>query len=861
MTEKPLALLINPAPVPNPFSLAYVAAYSRAQGFEAEVLDFALAPPSLAAFTRRLTSRPPCLIGISAYQSSMSQVVALARLCKQACRAPLIIGGPQVPGMPDKGLSALSDIDFLCRGEGEIVFAALLRALSSGGDITAVPGISYKTREGSVCTNPSPAVLPDLDSYPSPYLTEILRPEPGERAILFTSRGCPYQCTFCVTPFLSNRRMRYHSFERVLGEMAFLNSRGVRRFWLADPLFSANRARLVTLLQAIASHGIEAEIWCETRADLVDEELLGLMKRAGVVRLAFGLESSSPEVLENIKKQQEIDQFTKAVQDAKGLGIEVDLLHMYGLPGDTLSSVMHTFEYIRRSGFFFEGNTVGNAYRLYFGSEDSRDPAAHGFIIPDEVLDPRYPPYLSAGSHVRTRGISPAEREQIESRRAAEIELATLVRRFRFYKEAYGLTLREILALPWDTLSLLYTVFGKTRTGPQDYARDPEPPLREVFAQVGESAGCAPELTKLLPSLALDFTLALLSTSGCPLEREEVLEPLLAQVSSSPLYAEATVAFTLTQARWREGSAALQKIFSRFYVKEPYPLPGQLGSAHCRLLALLDVTASPPGEIGWLSEVQTALSSAVPGAIAVPCYWFHGEESVRQYQEWVRPLERKLRIALLGIAQEQPALALRRLYAQDRTLPPLHLLSHETLFLNAQFLPQAEPPTRSLDLACSRIHDERRSTYLSREGRAMISWEAFLADAVASIQLPVPEGSKATGATAQPNVPEVTKTSPVLEADAVRRGPCVAWAEIDGALTCLIKRRVLHVQGSWAAVLRRALDAPTQVSELPFPPQASHEERRKWLAMMLEHEILEPAPSSHKMSMIQVNKMGVTAST
>lgn len=401
----------NPfAPAVTPISLGYLAAALRAAGHAPHVLalgaDTAFSPRALGA---RLGEWRPGLVGFAAYQRNMLEVRALARLAKEAapgCR--VVLGGPQGMFLPDAALAALPEVDFLSRGEGELAVCALADALGAGrfGPAEeAVPGVTSRRPDGSCVTGPSPALPEDLDVHPSPWLDGVLDPARWAESVLLTSRGCPHHCVFCLTPATCQGRMRSHSLERVLEEIAWVARRGSGRLWFADPNFGASKPRLVRLLEGIASRDLGVKMWIEVRAELLDPSLVRLMGRAGVKRVAVGLESASPAVLEGLGKGSDPARVRAAARLALDAGIDVELFSQYALPGERMSDALTTLEFVRACGVAIRGNSNAQQLQLYFGSEVTRRHRELGL----RPLRERLPPYLSIGTEFETEWMSRAD--------------------------------------------------------------------------------------------------------------------------------------------------------------------------------------------------------------------------------------------------------------------------------------------------------------------------------------------------------------------------------------------------------------------------------------------------------------------
>jgi anaerobic magnesium-protoporphyrin IX monomethyl ester cyclase len=461
---KSSVLLVNPCShTRNDIALGYIAAYVAKLGARATIIDFARDRPSLSGFLEILNRERPLLLGIAAYNESMHQVLCLAKLAKELLGSHILLGGPQVPAMPGSALLEMPNIDYLCRGEGEIVTSELLLRLDRGDPVDTVPGIAFRNSLGTIAERPWPTLPDDLDSYPSPYLEGIIAVSPHERALLLTSRGCSFSCRFCVTPFLSQRRVRYHSISRVIEEVRWLYGKGVRSFWIADPLFSVNRKRCLELFDAIAKLGLSLDFWCETRADLLDAQMLSAMKLAGVSKIAMGLESADNQALARMGKGQTLDGFSATVDAIFKEGIQVEFLHMMGNAGDSEPSILSTFDFIRSKGLFFNGNNTGNWNQLYFGSPDTTDPAHSGIRLKPVVQRGSWPKYLSPGSLIEIPHMTNREKRRVERRRISELFLAQMRDCHIKQKESWGLNARASFALPWPEIRNMRRIYQSER--------------------------------------------------------------------------------------------------------------------------------------------------------------------------------------------------------------------------------------------------------------------------------------------------------------------------------------------------------------------------------------------------------------
>lgn len=680
----PGILLVNPCTITeNYISLAYIAAYVKSHGFRADVIDFAIDRPSPLSIQNVCLKQQPILIGIAAYQSTMHKVISAVKMFKKISSAKIILGGPQIPGMPNEGLRQLEDVDFLCRGEGEITTLTLLKGLYKRVKYEDIPGISYKLSDGSVKTNPNPKVPKNLDIYPSPYLQDIINIKPGSLANLLSSRGCPHACKFCITPFLSNRRLRFHSIERVISEILYLNKKGVSRFWFADPTFSSNKARTIRLLNRIIESKVKADIWCDTRTDMVDDNLLSLMKRAGVTKIAYGLETTNEDILKRTDKKLDIGKFQVIIEKTKKYGIEVEILHMIGFPGETFESIISTFNYIRKLGCYFRGNTIGNFYHLYFGSEDCRNPKKAGFIIPQEIS---YPSYLSPGTIFRSQKLSKIDFKKIYLRREREIFLAHSRSQYRKYHKTWGISVKEAFCLPWNLVKILQDIFS-VKDSPE---LNEDKPIDRFFVLAHDSKNAIPicclgVLKNTLNNLSYDFQLLLFSDDYFLLGEKDIANRLFDMLSSSFLY-DATIVFSFKADSWQKKEKMIIRTVRRF---TRYRLPSPIYNVHsnpdesikqrirslCTFICLVDVTSYKSITPTYFNNIYQTLNSV--GVTVLPFFNFKDKDSISIFLKRIKSLgieNMPEKNVMVGLANGSTLKGLNKLYGKNETLIRLPIL-------------------------------------------------------------------------------------------------------------------------------------------------------------------------------------------
>ena len=401
-----LLVEINPfIPPATPISISYIAAFLRKNGFNAKILNVGEKTPfSLRILQNHITQFRPKLVGFSVYQRNIFIVLGMAGYVKSIDpEIKVVIGGPQATFMPSSALESSDAIDFISRDEGEIALLNIAEAIRDGKNNPITPGSSCKCEDRLFHDGPSVESYKDLDEYPSPYLqNDLVDLSNLEEAILFTSRGCPYGCIFCYTPHAFKRKVRFHSIDRVIEEMQWISGKGIKKFWFADPSFSMDIARVDRLMEEILRRDIKAQIWLETRADLINDGLLKKMKEAGVYLVAYGLESASERVLEKLNKNISLEKLENAIHLTQRNGIDVELFTQYGLPNETFADAMKTLQFLKDNQVKIRGNSNSQQMQLYFGTDVFN---CHGeFGIHPLVKDA--PAYISIGKQYETEHLS-----------------------------------------------------------------------------------------------------------------------------------------------------------------------------------------------------------------------------------------------------------------------------------------------------------------------------------------------------------------------------------------------------------------------------------------------------------------------
>jgi radical SAM superfamily enzyme YgiQ (UPF0313 family) len=327
-----ILLLMPPEPFFSPFStaekripigIAYLMEVLARRGHHVEFVDCYLDPEAL--WRSDLWRRPNFdLVGIQANTICLDGVIRLATFWQRLresgrWKGKLVLGGPATATHLD---SFPAWIDHVVVGEGENAILKLADGTSER--------VLREPWNRSLDDLPLPGFEPFL-KLPYDWSSHWL---PGRRLVnLNTSRGCPFECTFCSVSSVWGRQYRAMSAERTVEWMQQVKALGFQAVYFREDNFTLRRDRTVTFCEQVLGRDLRMEWICETRADTLDESVITLMARAGCRAVYIGVESGSDRVLRLLKKGETKGQFRQAFASLRRHGIFTYASFVVGLPG------------------------------------------------------------------------------------------------------------------------------------------------------------------------------------------------------------------------------------------------------------------------------------------------------------------------------------------------------------------------------------------------------------------------------------------------------------------------------------------------------------------------------------------------
>jgi radical SAM superfamily enzyme YgiQ (UPF0313 family) len=324
-----------------PIGLYYLGAFLKEKGFEVSLLnghELELSPQAVEKVLRR---ELPDVVGFSAFNANRVNVLKWARWVKEFLpSAHIVVGGVAATFMSEYFL-AHSEVDFVIRGEGELTFLNLLKALEDKQDLRQIKGLAFK-QEGKIIITPEAEFIEDLDSLPNParYFTY-------NHVLL--GRGCPYNCVFCASPKFWQRKVRFHSADYFVEQLKLLKAKGVNFFYFSDDTFTLKKDLVLSVCEKIKKEKLNINWFAISRVDALDEEIVKAMRLAGCIQISFGIESGDEDIRKKLNKNITLEDAREAFELCKKYSILPRAYFIYGNPGESEKSIDRSIEFIEKT--------------------------------------------------------------------------------------------------------------------------------------------------------------------------------------------------------------------------------------------------------------------------------------------------------------------------------------------------------------------------------------------------------------------------------------------------------------------------------------------------------------------------------
>jgi radical SAM superfamily enzyme YgiQ (UPF0313 family) len=356
-----------------PLGLTYIAAVLEKEGHTIKIIDMnekKLNDDDLRANLKEDVD----VVGITGMITEYKKILKIIDIAKaEFPDRTVMLGGPLATTLPQQLLEQ-SKADFIVMGEGENTTPILIHAIEQGSALAEIGGIAYKMGERVVINEP---VIPvdNLDTIPLParhlldmskYIRnhfesfgwEIEGFDKIRNTNLISSRGCPYDCTFCFKD-MWGYKWRGRSAENIIAEMKLLNEKyKVNCFFFNDDTFVLDKKRVFKFASLLKKSGLDVVWYCNGRVNLMQKDMLKAMHDAGCIGIAYGIESGNQSILDLMKKNITIEQTKSVVKWTKEIGINAAGYFMIGMLGETKETIMDTINFAKELDLDFYGFSI-----------------------------------------------------------------------------------------------------------------------------------------------------------------------------------------------------------------------------------------------------------------------------------------------------------------------------------------------------------------------------------------------------------------------------------------------------------------------------------------------------------------------
>lgn len=365
---------INPAPLAYiierghettgsypPLGILYIMSYLKERGYNCSLIDQHAIKIPTGRVLERIKKQDPDIVGFNTLTdiNMGARAIFIAKIIKKWNPNVIIVfGNCHATFNHDRILKKYPFVDICVRGEGEITFYELVRSLEKNQDLKNILGITYK-KNGKIYVNPDRPLIKSLDELPFPdrkvleikYMSNYggLNADYGKFTTIQSSRGCTFNCTFCCQSKISRRIWRARSISNVIEELKHLSSEGYTNLYWVDDNFTNNPRRAIKLFRAIQENKLKFVWVCDQRLDLVNNELLYEMRRAGCRTISLGIESANQRILNYLNKGITPKIAMDATRKAKKMGIDFIMgTFVIGLPTETLAEIKKTLYFAQK---------------------------------------------------------------------------------------------------------------------------------------------------------------------------------------------------------------------------------------------------------------------------------------------------------------------------------------------------------------------------------------------------------------------------------------------------------------------------------------------------------------------------------
>ena len=288
----------------------------------------------------------PDAIGITSMTMKFGSAIKTAEMCKSVKpEVKVIMGGPHVTDWVEICFQS-TNVDICVSGETEETIVKILNTLHNPEGLADIPGVSYK-KENKIFYGKPCIYIEDINTISMPLRESLLNIDhysSEDMGVIMTSRGCPFRCAFCSHP----QKVRYRNLDNVIEEIKHVIVKyHTKQFAFKDDSFTVSKKRVIQFCEMLIKEGIQINWDCTTRVDILDDELIGIMKKAGCNTIKVGIETGSQRILEKMNKKVTFEQMKYAAKLFKKHKMFWSGYFMFGLPYETKEEMMQTLKFMK----------------------------------------------------------------------------------------------------------------------------------------------------------------------------------------------------------------------------------------------------------------------------------------------------------------------------------------------------------------------------------------------------------------------------------------------------------------------------------------------------------------------------------
>jgi len=347
-----------------PLGLLYIGTILKLKGYEVKILDCVPQKINYDDLENIIRNFAPYAVGITTYTMSMVDVLLTSNIVKKINPQIFTVLGGHHVNLYQKETIRYKNIDYTLAGEGEETFAQLINLLENNAnfeELLKIDGIGFY-RNDTEYLNHKKAYIKELNSLPFPDRSflplEIYKSIVGKNAMVATvmsSRGCPFKCTYCYTP---NKSYRSRSTQNIIDEIKYLVDLGFKEIFFFDDLFALKSEKVIDFAKALQAENIEISWSFRARINTITADLINEVKKCGIHRIQFGIESGVDKTLTRIKKGTDIERIKSSIKLCRKAKITTIGNFMIGLPDETEKDIETTLKFSRKIGLNYAQYSV-----------------------------------------------------------------------------------------------------------------------------------------------------------------------------------------------------------------------------------------------------------------------------------------------------------------------------------------------------------------------------------------------------------------------------------------------------------------------------------------------------------------------